>query len=78
MSAPDLDPDVASRVEETPELELMAPVKLNIVCFRYRCEDVVIRAALFNHRTCRADVDALVEQAVATGAELDGGAAPDA
>jgi len=27
------------RVRETPELELMAPVELNIVCFRYRAED---------------------------------------
>jgi aromatic-L-amino-acid decarboxylase len=27
------------RVEKTPELELAAPVQLNIVCFRYRCED---------------------------------------
>jgi aromatic-L-amino-acid decarboxylase len=27
------------RIEETPELELLAPVALNIVCFRYRCED---------------------------------------
>jgi len=25
-----------SRVEETPELELLAPVRLNIVCFRFR------------------------------------------
>jgi aromatic-L-amino-acid decarboxylase len=27
------------RVEQTPELELAAPVQLNIVCFRYRCDD---------------------------------------
>lgn len=26
-------------VEAAPELELLAPVSLNIVCFRYRCED---------------------------------------
>jgi glutamate/tyrosine decarboxylase-like PLP-dependent enzyme len=25
-------------VEQTPELELAAPVQLNIVCFRYRCD----------------------------------------
>jgi glutamate/tyrosine decarboxylase-like PLP-dependent enzyme len=25
------------RVEQTPQLELAAPVQLNIVCFRYRC-----------------------------------------
>lgn len=27
-----------SRIVEIPELELMAPVELNVVCFRYRCE----------------------------------------
>ena len=27
-----------ARIAETPELELMAPVELNIVCFRYRTE----------------------------------------
>jgi len=27
------------RVEQTPELELAAPVQLNFVCFRYRCEN---------------------------------------
>lgn len=27
------------RVEEDPRLELLAPVALNIVCFRYRCDD---------------------------------------
>jgi aromatic-L-amino-acid decarboxylase len=27
------------RIVEIPELELLAPVSLNIVCFRYRCED---------------------------------------
>jgi aromatic-L-amino-acid decarboxylase len=26
------------RVEQTPELELAAPVEMNIVCFRYRCD----------------------------------------
>ncbi len=29
---------MARRIEATPELELLAPVPLNIVCFRYRCE----------------------------------------
>jgi len=28
-----------ARINATPELELMAPVELNIVCFRYRAED---------------------------------------
>ncbi|CCD97771.1 pyridoxal-dependent decarboxylase [Bradyrhizobium sp. STM 3809] len=27
------------RVRDEPELELLAPVNLNIVCFRYRCQD---------------------------------------
>ena len=27
------------RINATPELELMAPVELNIVCFRYRAEN---------------------------------------
>lgn len=27
------------RIEHTPVLELLAPVALNVVCFRYRCED---------------------------------------
>jgi aromatic-L-amino-acid/L-tryptophan decarboxylase len=31
--------DMARRIEDTPELELLAPVALNIVCFRYRCDD---------------------------------------
>ena len=30
---------LARRVREEPSLELMAPVALNIVCFRYRCAD---------------------------------------
>ena len=29
-----------SRIEVAPELELLAPVALNIVCFRYRCLDI--------------------------------------
>jgi aromatic-L-amino-acid decarboxylase len=27
------------RIEQTAQLELLAPVALNVVCFRYRCED---------------------------------------
>ena len=30
---------LANRIEESAELELLAPVSLNIVCFRYRCDD---------------------------------------
>ncbi|CAL78755.1 putative pyridoxal-dependent decarboxylase [Bradyrhizobium sp. ORS 278] len=30
---------LAARVRAEPELELLAPVNLNIVCFRYRCQD---------------------------------------
>ena len=35
---------LASRVEAEPELELLAPVPLNIVCFRYRAAAGVIDA----------------------------------
>ena len=30
---------LAQRIAATPSLELLAPVSLNIVCFRFRCED---------------------------------------
>jgi glutamate/tyrosine decarboxylase-like PLP-dependent enzyme len=94
-----------ARIAETPELELMAPVVLNIVCFRYRAtgsgqegsetensnrvnDEIVvrlqesgivapstttirgrlaIRAAIVNHRTSRAEIDALVENTLALG-----------
>ena len=89
------------RVADAPELELLAPVALNIVCFRYCGEaadslsldklngDIVIaiqesgiaapssttingqfaiRAAIVNHRTTTADIDALVEAVLAFGA----------
>jgi aromatic-L-amino-acid/L-tryptophan decarboxylase len=95
---------LAERIEQQPELELLAPVTLNIVCFRYlgqqdlgqqadtpeatgtstdrlNAEIIVaiqesgvaapstttvnghlaIRAALFNHRTTRAEIDQLLE-----------------
>ena len=91
------------RINATPELELMAPVELNIVCFRYRVKNsspensdqineeiavrlqesgivapsttrlggrTVIRAAIVNHRTSRAEVDALVENTLAQGRAL--------
>ncbi len=84
------------RVEAEPALELLAPVALNIVCFRVRCADAdrvnaeivadlhesgiavpstttiagrtAIRAAIVNHRTTAADVDALVDAVLALGA----------
>jgi glutamate/tyrosine decarboxylase-like PLP-dependent enzyme len=91
------------RINATPELELMAPVELNIVCFRYRVCDsspeqsnqlnseiairlqesgivapsttrlkglTAIRAAIVNHRTSRAEIDALVEGTLAHGRAL--------
>jgi glutamate/tyrosine decarboxylase-like PLP-dependent enzyme len=76
----------------------MAPVELNIVCFRYRAEDTnrvndaivvalqesgvvapsttrikgqtAIRAAIVNHRTSRAEIDALVDGVLALGSAL--------
>ncbi len=93
-----------SRISATPELELMAPVELNIVCFRYRAHDsnakesnwlnaeiavrlqesgivapsttrlgglTAIRAAIVNHRTSRAEIDSLVEGALAYGRALN-------
>ncbi len=35
----DLARDLERRIASTPELELLAPVELNIVCFRYRADD---------------------------------------
>ncbi|MBR0995592.1 aspartate aminotransferase family protein [Bradyrhizobium japonicum] len=75
-----------ARVLAEPRLELLAPVNLNIVCFRYHADDAVnreivadihesgiaapssttldgrfaIRAAIVNHRTEEADIDALL------------------
>ena len=91
-----------------PELELMAPIELNVVCFRYRlgsesdtttserCNElnreivvelqeagavapsttmiggkVVIRAAIVNHRTSCADVEALFRAVLKTGRRLE-------
>ena len=79
---------LASQIEESADLELLAPVTLNIVGFRYRCHEAdrvnaeivmaiqesgiaapsstiidgqfAIRAALFNHRTTRCEIDKLV------------------
>jgi aromatic-L-amino-acid/L-tryptophan decarboxylase len=100
------------RVAACPELELMAPVNLNIVCFRYHPRQfgeagldlaalnainaeliiqlhesgialpsattlngqLVIRAALFNHRTQVQDVDALLAACLRLGKALQAGA----
>jgi glutamate/tyrosine decarboxylase-like PLP-dependent enzyme/glutathione synthase/RimK-type ligase-like ATP-grasp enzyme len=89
---------LAERVTQSAELELMAPVALNVVCFRYRAAhanrlnaeivvglqesgvvapsttmlngQLVIRAALVNHRTTRQDVDALIENTLSRGRAL--------
>ena len=86
---------LAARVAAEPELELLGPVPLNIVCFGYRSPDAdrlnaeivedlheagrvapslttiggrtAIRAAIVNHRTTAADVDALVDAVLACG-----------
>ena len=100
---------LASLIERHPELELAAPVPLNVVCFRYVPRDqtradrdgnavnreilmrlqeqgiaapsstvldgrFAIRAAITNHRSTRADFDALVEAVAAIGREITGGA----
>src|SRR5271167_3565075 len=88
-----------ARILAEPRLELLAPVQLNIVCFRYRAADaddadqmngeividlqesgisapstttldgqLAIRAAIINHRTDVADVDALVAAVLDFGA----------
>ena len=82
-------------VEREPRLELLAPVALNIVCFRLRGDDadelnrriavelqesgiaapsttvidgkIAIRAAIVNHRTGFADIDALLAATLAFG-----------
>jgi aromatic-L-amino-acid decarboxylase len=87
-----------SRIAATPELELMAPVELNIVCYRYRSENpdkvneeiviklqesglvapsttritgrLAIRAAIVNHRTTSAEIDALIDGTLSEGRAL--------
>ncbi|MGA2814540.1 MAG: pyridoxal-dependent decarboxylase, partial [Candidatus Acidiferrum sp.] len=94
-------------ISATPELELLAPVELNIVCFRYRAGDptglnelnekivialqesgiavpssttlegrLAIRAAIVNHRTTRADIDALLDRTLSLGRTLTNTAPP--
>jgi glutamate/tyrosine decarboxylase-like PLP-dependent enzyme len=87
------------RVLAEPRLELLTPVQLNIVCFRYRADDadsdvlnrdvvadiqesgiaapsttmldgkLAIRAAIVNHRTDVADIDALIAAVLEFGAQ---------
>lgn len=87
---------LSAQIATMPQLELLAPVSLNIVCFRYRCADpdavnaaivadlqesgiaapsvttvnrqLAIRTAIVNHRTERADIDALLRATLAFGA----------
>jgi glutamate/tyrosine decarboxylase-like PLP-dependent enzyme len=83
---------LGARIDAEPELERLAPIPLNIVCFRVRGRDdafnaalvadlheegsfapsttrvgghLAIRAAIVNHRTRAADVDALVDAVLA-------------
>jgi glutamate/tyrosine decarboxylase-like PLP-dependent enzyme len=85
---------LAAGIRAQPALELMAPVALNIVCFRVRDRDDdghdrlaaalqiagrvvlscttlhgrrVLRAAIVNHRTTAADVDAILGDVLAGG-----------
>jgi aromatic-L-amino-acid/L-tryptophan decarboxylase len=100
---------LADRVREHPELEICAPVPLNIVCFRFAGSDLpnaqrdelnqavvadlqeagiaapsttrlggrtVIRVAITNHRSRRADFDELIEQVVAFGRRRAGSHRP--
>ena len=87
----DVAQHLAARVRAEPSLELLAPVPLNIVCFRVTqgatdlnafngalvadiqeagiaapstttiAGKLAIRAGIFNHRSVRADADALVD-----------------
>jgi glutamate/tyrosine decarboxylase-like PLP-dependent enzyme len=96
---------LASLVESNRELELVAPVPLNVVCFRYigsrsdsaelnsinerilvaLQEDGIavpsgvtingkfaLRVANVNHRSIRADFDALVENVLRLGRQVEG------
>jgi len=96
---------LAARVRAHPELELLAPVALNVVCFRYRREGIdeaalnalneevllriheagiavpsstllhgrfALRVAIVNHRSRRADFDALADAVVRIGRDVSG------
>jgi aromatic-L-amino-acid decarboxylase len=88
-----------SRIVQTPRLEMLTPVELNIVCFRYRCAEpdqvnerivvalqesgivapsttridgqLAIRAAIVNHRTCRTEIDALIDGVLSFGNAIE-------
>ena len=88
------------RILAEPQLELLAPVGLNIVCFRYQADDpdklnaeivadiqesgiaapsstvfdgtLAIRAAIVNHRTSEADIDALLAAVLHCGKRRTG------
>ncbi|NTF40912.1 pyridoxal-dependent decarboxylase [Rhizobium rhizogenes] len=93
---------LAQRIEREPALRLLAPVKLNIVCFAYAGIDgkaapainshivehlhaegrvapsvtilngqPAIRAAIVNHRTQQADMDALVHGVLTLGSRQE-------
>jgi aromatic-L-amino-acid/L-tryptophan decarboxylase len=98
----DVAQHLAARVRGEPMLELLAPVALNIVCFRVRegaadlnalnnalVADIqeagiaapstttidgklAIRAGIFNHRSIRADADALVDGILAMARRRNG------
>lgn len=58
---------LAQRIEELPQLELLAPVELNIACFRYRCPEQL------NGKAVNAD---LVNAAIVVALQESGIAAP--
>jgi glutamate/tyrosine decarboxylase-like PLP-dependent enzyme len=90
---------LADRIAREPALELLAPVELSAVCFRYRFGEqadarnaellgrlnrrgrvylsnatlrgaFALRACFVNHRTTDADVDAVVDEVLATAREM--------
>lgn len=91
---------LARRIEAEPELEVLAPVSLNIVCFGVRDDASgalngriiealhaagrvapsltlidgrkAIRAAIVNHRTTEADIDALIDGVLLFARQLKG------
>ncbi len=95
----DLARYLADRIDREPGFERVAPVPLNIVCFRFRDGDdaaqaaiaadlqeagiaapsttmidgrVCLRACVMNHRTTAADLDILLDAALAAGRRRKG------